>query len=231
MIGSWRAISYTNEKLAVSFEHTGQYAEALGAINEAIEANQQIPQEMFLVPENLAIKARIERKMGHPKEAEELYINGMSVLDVMLAHVPTAETERLLLTELSDLYSGYFDLLSQSGRFAEAFSVIEGAHGRIEAQELEYDHTEVPHAVTPDENRLNALQVALVKRDGSRDQSAFLREIRLSQPKSVSKPREITATLEEVQARLKPHELLIEYVLSSPKSFALAITAAHGETP
>jgi hypothetical protein len=137
-----------------------------------------------------------------------------------------APKERLLLTELGDLYSGYFDLLSQSGRFADAFTVIEEAHGRIEAQELEYDHTEVPHAVTPDENRLNALQVALVKRGGFLDQSALLREIRLSQPKAVSKPREITATLEEVQARLKPHELLIEYVLSSPKSFALAITAA-----
>ncbi len=79
MLKAWRAISYTDAKLAAAFEQTDQLPKALTAIDEAISANQQNPQEMILVPENLAIKARIRKKMGYPGEAEYLYNKGASV--------------------------------------------------------------------------------------------------------------------------------------------------------
>jgi hypothetical protein len=99
----------------------------------------------------------------------------------MLAHVPTPEMERLLLTELEDLYSGYFELLSNDHRYSEAFRVIERAHGRIEAQELEFDHTEAPHNPTPEEKQLRALEVTLLREDDSQTGQETLRRIRPDQ--------------------------------------------------
>jgi CHAT domain-containing protein len=223
---AWRAISYTDAKLAAALEQTNQLSRALAAIDEAIAANQQNPQEMVLVPENLAIKARIRKKMGYLGEAENLYKQGASILDIMLAHVPTAETERLLLTELSDLYSGYFELLSNEGRFDEAFQVIEEAHGRIEAQDLEFDHTVIPHPLTADEGQLHALEVAFLKSEPNGDKGKFLQVMKSAEISSGNAPRERTATLTQLQSRLKPNELFIEYVLAAPHSYALAITSS-----
>ena len=108
-VGSWRAITFIDSRLAAAFERLGKLPEALRAIDDAIKANQQTPREMFLVPGNMAIKARIEAEMGHRAQAERLYVKGSDILDLMLAHVPTPEMERLLLTELEDLYSGYLN--------------------------------------------------------------------------------------------------------------------------
>jgi CHAT domain-containing protein len=220
-----RAVSDAAARLSLSFERIGDLQNALTAIDEAISANQQTPHEMFMVPGNLAIKARILQKLGKPKEAENLYQQGTKVLDVMLAHVPTAETERLLLTELSDLYNGYFELLADAGRFADAFSVIEAARGRIETQQLEYDQSEIPHAITADDKELQELEVALIKTSGGSSNAtvAALRSDQYSTQGGRSNIR--TATLAQLQASLKPTELLIEYVLSTPHSYALAITS------
>lgn len=223
-IRSWRGITNIDAKLAGAYEHVGMLPKALSSIDEAIWANQQIPQEMFFVPGNLAIKARIQAKLGRRGEAEHLYLKGADMLDVMLKHVPTPEIERLLLTELGDLYSGFFELLSDEGRYADAFRVIEQAHGHIEAQELEYDHTEEPHGSTPDDDQLRALELDLLNTDDVRTRAEILHEIHTFQQINwVRRTDERTATLAEVQRQLAPHELLVEYVLAKPQSYALVI--------
>lgn len=61
---------------------------ALSAIDDAIEANEEIPHEMFFIPGNMAIKARIQTKLGRRAEAEHLYVKASDVLDALLTHVP-----------------------------------------------------------------------------------------------------------------------------------------------
>ncbi len=104
------------------YERMGLLPRALSAIDEAIDANKQTPSEIFLVPGNLAVKARILAELGRRADAEKLYLKAADVLDALLAHVPTPETERLLLSELGDLYSGYFQLLSDDGRYRRPHS-------------------------------------------------------------------------------------------------------------
>ena len=106
---SWRAITYIDGKLAGTYERTGDLPAALNAIGEAIAANEQTPQEMFLAPGNLAIRARLEAKMGHRAAAEGLYRKGADVLDMFYSPIlPTPETERLLLAELQRPIFGIF---------------------------------------------------------------------------------------------------------------------------
>jgi CHAT domain-containing protein len=172
----------------------------------------------------MAIKARIQAKLGRRAEAESLYAKGMDILDALLTHVPTPEVERLLLTELGNLYSGFFELLSDDGRYDDAFRVIEQAHGRIEAQELEYDHIEVPHKLSAEEKQLQELELELVNTDDQGKRADILDQIRSSQENGViDRTDEKTATLMELRRQLQPDDLLIEYVLASPRSYALVI--------
>ena len=70
---NYRGVTDAGGLLAQAYEHTGDLTAALGAINAAIAANTHIPDELYLVPRNLAIKAEITEKMGHAQEADSLY--------------------------------------------------------------------------------------------------------------------------------------------------------------
>ena len=228
LIRSWRAITMIDAKIAAQYERQGALTDALNAINEAIEANKQNPQEIFLVPRSIAIKARVLAKLGQHASAEGLYRKGVDVLDALLARVPTPEIERLVLTELGDLYSGYFELLSNEGRYADAFHAVEQARGRIEAQELEYDHTETPHSLTVQDELLRKLEIDLVETDDQVQRTRILRQVKTAQENApMERTDEKTTTLAELQKQLNPDELYVEYVLADPQSYALAITRSQ----
>lgn len=207
-LGSWRAINLIDGKLAVVYERMGALPRALSAINEAIDANKQTPSEIFLVPGNLAVKARILAELGRRADAEGLYLKATDVLDALLAHVPTPETERLLLSELGDLYSGYFQLLSDGGRTEAAFDVIERAHGRIEAQELEYNQTAIPRYADSGDVTLHELELRALKTDARQDRMVLIRQmLALKDTKADWIVEERPASLRSVQRQLQPEEV------------------------
>ena len=109
---NYRGITDAGGKLARALEKTNDLAGALSAINTAIEANTHIPDELYLVPRNLIIKAQITERLGHANEAEGLYRESIALVDTMLTHAGTTNTQRYLLSEMSDVYSGFFTFLS-----------------------------------------------------------------------------------------------------------------------
>ena len=58
--------------LAKAYLQSGELQPALPAVNDAIETNKQIPDELYFVPRNLAIKAEILAKLGDAKSSDEL---------------------------------------------------------------------------------------------------------------------------------------------------------------
>ena len=134
----WRGLTQADGSLAQALVHAGQLQAALVAINGAIAANQQIPDELYFVPRNLAIKAKIKAKLGDVRESNSLYQKSTDMIDAFLTKVPTPTIERQLLADLSNVYAEYFTSLSDQGRDADAFSVIEKARGRLEEQAIEH---------------------------------------------------------------------------------------------
>jgi len=61
----------------------------LTAINEAIASNEQIPDELYFVPRDLAIKAEIMARLGDSKSSIILYEKSADMLDALLSRVPT----------------------------------------------------------------------------------------------------------------------------------------------
>ena len=65
---NFRGLTDVGGTLAQTYFDNGQLHEALDAINAAIQANTNIPNELYLAPANLALKAKILDKMGNSKQ-------------------------------------------------------------------------------------------------------------------------------------------------------------------
>jgi len=148
--------------LAQAYIHAHDLPAALEAINAAIAADTKIPEELYLVPRNLATKAEILSQMGQARSADDLYQKAIALVNGMIEHTPSMNIERQLLAEMSNVYSGYFEFLTSQKRFGEAFSILEQIRGRVETAALEHHNNEVAHAPTPQEKELTRLNVALI---------------------------------------------------------------------
>ncbi|MGB6133624.1 MAG: CHAT domain-containing tetratricopeptide repeat protein [Acidobacteriaceae bacterium] len=225
----WRGISESGGLLAKAYLHQGALQPALTTINDAIDADKQIPDELYFVPRNLGIKAEILARMGKLKESNDLYAKSADLLDALLSRVPTPMVERQLLNELSIVYAGYFASLTRQGRLADAFQIVERARGRIEAQLLTHHEVIVPHQPSPAELHLAKLNLELLDTDGAAARGGILstiytteQEIGDNSPADFTPPTPVP--LEKLQGDLSPSELFIEYVLANPQSYALVVT-------
>ncbi len=225
----WRGLTQVDGLLAQAYLHQGDLQSSLTAINEAIDANRNIPDELYFVPKNLAIKAEIMERLGNVKASNDLYEKSADLLDALLSKVPTPMVERQLLSDLSMVYAGYFMSLTDQGRMADAFRAIERARGRVEVETL--THHEVLEPGQPDDSqaRLTRLNVQLLNTDDSKARSNILASIYAAEQQlnADSSAMDIPPTpvpLSELQRDLRPSELLVEYVLTDPQSYAFAIT-------
>lgn len=226
---NFRGITDAAGMLAQTYLDAGRLREALGAVNSAIEANTHIPDELYLVPRDLLLKAQILEKLGRANQAEEYYGKGITLVDAMIRRAPTVNIQRYLLTEMSDIYSGYFASLCLHRRYDEALQVLERVRGRLEVEAIKHHESQPVHTPTPEERRLAQLNIALVNSDDPKWRSNLMDEIYRAEldispsrliDDSVSHP----VNVRQLQQTLSPAQLVIEYVLAEPNSYALAIT-------
>ncbi|HEY7352695.1 MAG TPA: CHAT domain-containing tetratricopeptide repeat protein [Terriglobales bacterium] len=228
-LGYWRGLTETDGPLARVYEKRNELDTALASVNEALDANRHIPREMYFAPRNLAIKAEILKKLGRVADSNNLYERSLALIDSLLITAPTPNIVNSIITSLSDVYSGYFSSLCEQGKFAQAFSVIERAHGRVEAVALQSKRHLPPHAPTAQEQELTALNLQLIATGDQRRRDELSNRIGAVEDQIDSDPWSHAvatqpASLEDVQNDLLPQEVLIEYVLAEPVSYALAIT-------
>lgn len=228
-IDDYRGIVDGGGLLALAYEQEQRLSEAGTAIDAAIAANTHIPDELYLVSRNLAIKADIEAKEGHFEQAGILYRKGIALVNRMMRHAPTTNVQRQLIAEMSDVYSGYFATLCSQHRYNEALQILDNVRGRVEAEALQH-HESVPvHTPTPGEQQLTRLNLSLINTDDAASRATIANAIyttELGMTPSLLSRETIThpVSLAELQKVLRPKSLLIEYVLAEPASYALAIT-------
>jgi CHAT domain-containing protein len=225
----WRGLTQVDGLLAKAYMHEQALQPALTAIDEAIEANEHIPDELYFVPRNLAIKAEIMARLGNVKSSNQLYEKSADMLDALLSKVPTPTVERQLLGDLSEVYSEYFASLSAQGRTVDAFRVIERARGRVEAQSLTHHDVITPHELNAPEQHLTELNLTLLNTDDSTARGHILDSIyeteqQLNSSSTAGDSAPEPVELGQLQSDLRPSELFLEYVLDGPQSYALAVT-------
>ena len=173
----WRGVTQAGGILACAYERLGDFQSALKAIDQAIEANARIPQELYFVPRNLAIKAEIERKLGAQKESDDLYEESAAMIDSLLRNAPTRGVERLLLSQLGEVYSDYFVSRCERNQYNQALHILEKARGRIEAQSLEHHAYIAPHPPTPAEKQLTDLNIELLRTEDPERRTALIDDL------------------------------------------------------
>jgi CHAT domain-containing protein len=228
-LSNWRGLTQVDGLMAEAYLRQGALQPTLTTIDEAIEANKKIPDELYFVPKNLAIKAEVLMRLGNLKASNDLYETSADMLDALLSRVPTPTVERLLLDDLSSVYAGYFASLNNQGRTADAFRVVERARGRVEAQGLSHHEIDIPHLPGAAELHLTDLNLRLLDADDPAKRGAILDEIYTAEQQLSGESREsipVPVSVEELQRDLGPSELLIEYVLDNPVSYALTISRA-----
>lgn len=228
-ISFYRGMVNSGGVLALIYEQGNKLPEALTAINAAVEANTHIPFELYLVPRNIATKADIESRMGKKREADADYRKAIALINSMIQNAPAPDAQRQLLTDMSNVYSGYFASLCTQRRYDEALQILDNVRGRLEAESLEHHEYQQPHEQTPQEKELTRLNVSLINTDDPATRSRISSAIytaELSLPADTLAEQTIThpVHLAELQHRLGPETLLIEYVLAEPSSYAFAIT-------
>jgi CHAT domain-containing protein len=228
-IDNYRGVTDAGGLLAQSYEHVGNLPGALNAINDAIEANTKIPDELYLVPRNLAIKAGIVGQLGHVDESDALYRKSIALVEVMIEHAATINIQRYLLAEMSDVYSGYFASLCRQKRYEEALGALEKVRGRVESEALEHHASQPVHPATPEESELTCLNIALINTDdpaarASITNAIYTSELQINPSTLTQETIAHPVHLKVLQRSLSPNALLIEYVLAEPNSHAFAIT-------
>ncbi len=111
-----------------------------------------------------------------------------------------------------------------------AFDVIERVHGRLEVEALQRHKHLLPHSPTAQEQALTALNLKLISTDDPSRRGELLSQITTVEDQLDSDPWSHAVATRPVavvdfQRELRPNEVVIEYVLADPASFALAITA------
>ena len=225
----WRGVTQVAGGLADAYVHQKNLNAALSSIDQAIDANKRIPDELYFVPRDLAIKARILAMLGRQDEAGALYRKSALLIDSLLENVPTPFVERLLLTETGEVYAGYFVLKCREHDYDQALRILEEARGRIEAQALEHHDYPAPHAPTPAERHLRMLNVALLNTDNQATGQELSEQVQdsesaLDQRSLASATIEHPVSLGHLESDLAQDELFVEYVLADPHSYALAVT-------
>jgi len=229
-VGYWRGETQGDGLLASAYEHEGQLPAALQSIDNAVEANKQIPDEIYFVPRDLAIKAEILAKMGQTKTSNDLYQKSADLIDSLLVNVPTPGIERDLITQLGFVYSGYFNSLCAQNRYGDAFRILEKARGRIETQALQHHEAIDPEKVTAGEHQLVLLNTQLLETDDQAKRSKLLERItdaesHLDNSSLAEKTSDDPVELPALQHDLGPSELVLEYVLADPQSYVLAVSS------
>jgi CHAT domain-containing protein len=228
-IGHYRGVTDGGGLLARAYLRNGDLPAALVAINRAIQANTKIPEELYLLPRNLAIKAEIAAKMGKARLADGLYRESITLVNGMIRRADTNNIQRELLSEMSDVYSGYFSLLCEQKRYDRALQALEQVRGRVETEALEHHADRAAHQTTPGEQELTQLNLSLINTEDPKERSSLISQIDNAElkisPSGLAQETTVhPAHLADVQGSLSPSQVLIEYVLADHSSYAFAIT-------
>jgi hypothetical protein len=115
--------------------------------------------------------------------------------------------------------------MHRQGRYDDALRVLETVRGRLEAEALQHHSSQPLHAPTTQEQELTRLNLDLINTDDPKKRDALMSaiyqtEISLGPSKLAAVSIAHPVPLPQLQRVLSQDQLLIEYVLANPTSYA-----------
>jgi CHAT domain-containing protein len=224
-------------ELSRLYEESGDLNTAEARVTEGLEASRKLV-DMYVLPRHLATAARIKTKLGKVAEADSLYEEASDLIEGMLVNVPSLGLRSTLIGEMSEIYVGHFGLAVQQLKdVPKAFRIVERARGRVAADMLRTRPAEFGSAPTspqPEQRRIVDIQIRLQQASSARERRLLLQQlveaeeslapIFLERDRLRKFVRSEPVDLNLLRRQLANDEAVIEFVLSEPASFALAVT-------
>ena len=222
--------------LASRLRDAGNLATAAAYAKRSLAAAQRA-RDLYHLPQILATLAEIEAANGDFTGAETAYSQATDLVHALLRGLPDPRHKNTLIATMGRVFQGHFALaLDRLRDLPRAFTILESAKafGLVDLLRT----TGVRHAQSPWDEKATR-QVAILQRGLSSEADQGRRselldrlwelEVRSWRPRTSGAwaqglPAAKPVSIQQLQARLSEGELVLEYVLGRPRSFALAIS-------
>lgn len=236
----YRTLGQSMIDLAGLYREAGDLKGAEASASAGVDASRRVGDRYYL-PRDLTVLADLKAQRGAINEAEALYANAEDVIDGMLVNLHEAYWSSSLAGAMSDTYLQHFELEVHQGNIERALSALERVRGRTAAALLQNkvsfskDESADVRAL---EDEVSDLQLRLMRSEDPKERASLLDQLveyerrmewtRTERTESTSKWFDTPAPLRAIQSNLRPEEVVLEYVLSEPRSYCVWISRARG---
>ena len=238
----YRALGQSMIDLAVLYRDAGDLKAAEVSASVGVDASRRVGDRYYL-PRDLTVLAGLKAQRAAIDEAEALYENAEDVIDGMLVNLHEVYWSSSLAGAMSDTYVQHFELEARQGNVERALSVLERVRGRTAAALLEnkvsFNKDEAEDVRTL-EDAVSDLQLRLMRSERPKERASLLDQLveyerrlewtRAERTESKAKWFDKPAPLKAIQASLHPKEVVLEYVLSEPRSYCVWISKNRAGT-
>lgn len=241
--GFEHAFAWSSEELAKAYRNTGDLTAAEAFASRGLVAMRGLD-DRYHLPQHLALAADLNARTGKFGAAGQLYEQAADVIDGVLVNAPSRQIQSSLISTLSDVYLGYFTLAAgKLNDVHKAYEVIERARGRSLADSLR-DQKATFRSTDPvtvsAQKQINSIQLSLLREVEPKRRQELLEQLFETEQRftPIGKPLGGFRTalglvrpvsLSDLQRRIHPDEMVLEYVLDEPRSFCFRITRAAAD--
>ena len=238
-VDGYNLISEADLQLSKALLKAGQYSEAELAAREGLAASRSIGDKL-LVPRSLAQLAVVDAAKGRYRTADALFREASDIVEAILSTTTSPNAKSSLASSMDSVFLGHFELaathLDNSG---QAFTIIEGIRGRSIADTLRFrpvNRGSGPASLTTAEKEISSLQLRILKA-GAAERRKLMTDLlnveqRVVQIEAAEDPPWLRLqthpiSIARLQKSLGTDEAVLEYVLTDPASYCLAISRDH----
>ena len=235
-VDGYNLISEADIELSKELLQDKQYNQAEIAAHEGLEAARNIG-DKILIPRSLAQLAIVDQSEGRYRTADGLFREAGEIVEAMLATTTSPNAKSEMASSMESVFLGHFELaathLNDPGK---AFTIIEGIRGRSIADTLRsrpVNRGPEPASLTMAEKEISRLQLRILKAGPGERKKLMTDLLNLEQRAGQIEAEEDPPRLRQqtqpipiarLQKALAGDEAILEYILTDPVSYCLAIS-------
>ena len=227
-----RALANAQFELASVVSAAGDLQKAEEIAAEAISSSQA-GGEIYELPTRLQHLARLKVRLGKYEEADAIYTQAADFVDAMVGNAPKIATKGALIAAMGAIFNEHFSLVAEHlNNVPKAYEVIERARGRATTDALRLGSSGNPDQDREIDRKVARLRLDLLKAESGAETRRIRDEIFVTEQgrwivptanRFTSDSRE-AEPIERIQSSLDADEVLLSYVLASPRSYCLVVT-------
>jgi CHAT domain-containing protein len=229
--GFVRALASAQELASDVYRDRGDIVKATEFANRAANSTQQSG-DAWSVPRLLQAVAVLDIKQGKYEEADRVFDRASTLVDALIGSYPSVLQKTAVIKASSDLYAQHFALVAdQFHDPRKAYSIIEQVRGRI-TTDLLMSGAVAPAQAKKDQRALSELRLNLAGAQSTSEVRRIRDHIfQVEQAEWITPEINILKAksrdpigVERIQRTLDPSTLILEYVVTDPRSYCLVIS-------